>query len=195
MGEGLKNMKRFIVGVSGASGVIMSRYLLQALKELENTEVHLVVSEAAKRTWALETDIPLETLYETADFCHDNHQMTACIASGSFKTDGMIVIPCSMKTLSAIATGYAENLMVRAADVCLKEGRKVVLVPREMPLGKIHVLNMKTAADLGCVLVPPMLTFYNGPQALEDQINHVIGKILTQFGLDHQRFIPWTGAC
>ncbi len=187
-------MKRFIVGVSGASGVIMSRYLLRALKEQPNTEVHLVVSEAAKRTWALETDIPLEELYAVADFCHDNHQMAACIASGSFLTEGMIVIPCSMKTLSAIATGYAENLIGRAADVCLKEGRKVVLVPREMPLGKIHVQNMKTAADLGCALVPPMLTFYNGPHSLDDQIHHVIGKILMQFGLAHQRFMPWTGA-
>lgn len=183
---------RIVVGVSGASGVIMSYYLLKAL-QYENVEVHLIVSECAQNNWTLESKIPLERLYETADYHYENTNMSASIASGSFKTDGMIVIPCSMKTLSAIATGYAENLIVRAADVCLKEGRKVVLVPREMPLGKIHVMNMKTVSDLGCVLMAPMLTFYNEPRTLDDQIHHVIGKILMQFDLDHNQFIPWMG--
>ncbi len=184
---------RLVVGVSGASGVIMSYYLLNALRELENIEIHLVVSESAKRNWALETKVPIEKLYETADYKYDDNNMAASISSGSFKTDGMILIPCSMKSLSGIATGYAENLIVRAADVCLKEGRKVVLVPREMPLGKIHLINLKTVSDLGGVLIPPMLTFYNGPQSLDDQINHVIGKILMQFGLGHNKFVPWSG--
>lgn len=185
---------RLVVGVSGASGVIMSYYLLKALKEFEDLEIHLVVSEGAKKNWALETNILIEKLYEMADYKYENSNMAASISSGSFKTDGMILMPCSMKTLSGVATGYADNLIVRAADVCLKEGRKVVLVPREMPLGKIHLINMKTVSDLGCVLVPPMLTFYNEPQSLEDQINHVIGKVLMQFGLTHKKFIPWTGA-
>ncbi len=184
---------RLVVGVSGASGVIMSYYLLNALREFENIEIHLVVSESAKRNWALETKIPIEKLYEISDYKYDDNNMAASISSGSFKTDGMILIPCSMKSLSGIATGYAENLIVRAADVCLKEGRKVVLVPREMPLGKIHLINLKTVSDLGCVLIPPMMTFYNGAQSLEDQINHVIGKILMQFGLGHNKFVPWAG--
>ena len=109
-------------------------------------------------------------------------------------TDGMIIMPCSMKTLAGITAGYAENLTVRAADVCMKEGRKVVLVPREMPFSKLHLRNLKEAADLGCVIVPPMLTFYNGPKTLEDQINHIVGKILMQFGISHDKFVPWTGA-
>ncbi len=184
---------RLVVGVSGASGVIMSYYLLNALREFENIEIHLVVSESAKRNWALETKIPIEKLYEISDYKYDDNNMAASISSGSFKTDGMILIPCSMKSLSGIATGYAENLIVRAADVCLKEGRKVVLVPREMPLGKIHLINLKTVSDLGCVLIPPMMTFYNGAQSLDDQINHVIGKILMQFGLGHNKFVPWSG--
>lgn len=184
---------RIIVGVSGASGVIMSYYLLKALKEFENMEIHLVVSESAKKTWALEKNIPIEKLYEIADYSYEDFNMAASISSGSFITDGMVLIPCSMKTLSAVATGYAANLIGRATDVCLKEGRKVVLVPREMPLGKIHLINMKTVSDLGCILVPPMLTFYNNPQSLDDQINHVVGKILMQFGLDYKKFVPWMG--
>jgi flavin prenyltransferase len=184
---------KIIVGVSGASGVIMSYYLLKALKEQQDMEAHLVVSESAKRNWQLETKIPIEKLYEIADCNYEDQNMAAAISSGSFKTDGMILIPCSMKTLSGIATGYAANLIVRAADVCLKEGRKVVLVPREMPLGKIHLMNMKTVSDLGCVLIPPMLTFYNKPQSVDDQINHIIGKILMQFGLNHKKFVSWMG--
>ncbi len=184
---------KIIVGVSGASGVIMSYYLLKVLKEQQDVETHLVVSESAQRNWQLETDIPIEKLFEIADYNYEAYNMAATISSGSFKTDGMILIPCSMKTLSGIATGYAANLIVRAADVCLKEGRRVVLVPREMPLGKIHLINMNTVSDLGCVLIPPMLTFYNKPQSLDDQINHVIGKILMQFGLEHKKFVSWTG--
>ena len=119
--------------------------------------------------------------------------MAASISSGSFVTDGMIVVPCSMKTLSAIAAGYSANLVVRAADVCLKENRRVVLVPREMPFGKIHLRNMQTASDLGCTIIAPVLTFYNNPQTLEDQMNHIIGKILMQFGLAHKKFSALTG--
>lgn len=184
---------RLVVGVSGASGVIMSYYLLKALREHEDMEIHLVVSKGGLKNWELETNIPIEKLYELADYKYDDPNMAASISSGSFRTDGMILIPCSMKTLSAIATGYASNLIARSADVCLKEGRKVVLVPREMPLGKIHLTNMKTASEIGCTLIPPMLTFYNNPQSLDDQINHVIGKVLMQFGLTHKKFISWTG--
>lgn len=185
--------QRIIVGVSGATGVQLALYLMRALAAVEHVETHLVVSDGAKKTWELECATPIEELYELADVVHDAHNLAASISSGSYVTDGMVVMPCSMKTLSSIANGYADNLVSRAADVCLKEGRRVVLVPREMPLGKIHVRNMLSAADAGCILVPPMLTFYNGPVTIEDQINHVVGKVLRQFGIEPTKFHAWEG--
>ena len=161
---------RLIVGISGASGAVLGYHLLKALKAYPECETHLVISKGAERTFQLETDLSLLEVEALADFVHSNKNMAASIASGSFKTDGVIVIPCSMKTLSGIATGYAENLLSRAVDVCLKENRRVVLVPRELPFGKIHIKNMKEVSDLGCIIVPPVLTFYNTPQTVEDQI-------------------------
>ena len=192
MAEGVRGM-RIIVGVSGASGVEMSLSLLRALRQAE-CEVHLIVSQGAKLTWGLETDRPIEELYELADCVYTERDYAAVVASGSFVTDGMIVMPCSMKTLAGIVSGYAENLLLRAADVCLKEGRKVVLVPREMPLGKLHLRNLSAAADLGCAIVPPMLTFYNGAHTMQTQIDHVVGKVLLQFGIRSKDFKPWKGA-
>ncbi|MBQ8918991.1 MAG: UbiX family flavin prenyltransferase [Acidaminococcaceae bacterium] len=182
---------RIIVGVTGASGVIMGYYLLQALKSCPDCEIHLVASKAALVTWKYETDMPFSALTSLADAVYEEDELTALIASGTFVTDGMIVLPCSMKTLAGIVCGYAENLLLRAADVCLKENRKVVLCPREMPLGRIHLHNMELAAQYGCTVIPPMLTFYNGAQTVEDQIHHVIGKILLQFGLPYARMKPW----
>lgn len=184
---------RIIVGVSGATGVIMSCYLLKALKDIEDCETHLVVTDCGKRNWELETDLPYQLLLDQADRYYDVHNLAAAISSGSYKTDGMIILPCSMKTLAGIVSGYTDNLLVRAADVCIKENRKVVLSAREMPFSKVHLHNMLAAADLGCTIIPPMLTFYNGPRSLDDQINHVVGKILMQFGLDHKSFVPWNG--
>lgn len=185
---------RIIVGVSGATGVVMSLYLLKALKSFKDCEVHLVVSDCARKTWELETDYPFEKLVEQADYYDDVHNLAAAISSGSYQTDGMIILPCSMKTLSGVVNGFTDNLLIRAADVCMKENRKVILCTREMPLGKVHLRNMMAAADLGCTIIPPMLTFYNGPNSLDDQINHVVGKILMQFGLDYKNFVPWRGA-
>ncbi|MBR1661838.1 MAG: UbiX family flavin prenyltransferase [Acidaminococcaceae bacterium] len=182
---------RIIVGVTGASGVIMSYYLLQALKQIPDCEIHLVASKAAKATWRYETEMPFGALTSLADAVYGEEDLAAVIASGTFVTDGMIVLPCSMKTLAGIVCGYAENLLLRAADVCLKENRRVVLCPREMPLGKIHLHNMELAAQYGCTIIPPMLTFYNGAQSVEDQIHHVIGKILMQFGLAYDKMKPW----
>ena len=184
--------KRIIVGVSGASGVCMARSLLEALKK-SGYETHLVITEGARLTWGFEMSEPIDAFTSLADFVYDEAERAAVIASGSFVTDGMIVIPCSMKSLAGIVIGYADNLLLRAADVCLKEGRKVVLVPREMPLGKVHLRNLSEAADLGCAIVPPMLTFYNDPQSLDDQVDHVIGKVLLQFGIEHEEFVPWAG--
>ncbi|MBP1930120.1 UbiX family flavin prenyltransferase [Ammoniphilus resinae] len=129
--------------------------MLKALKNYPECETNLVISQGAERTFELETNLKLSEVEALADFVHNNKNMAATIASGSFKTDGMIVIPCSMKTLSGIATGYADNLLLRAVDVCLKENRRVVLVPREIPFGKVHIKNLKEVSDLGCTIVPP----------------------------------------
>ena len=184
---------RIIVGISGASGVEMGYSLLQALKASPGCETHLVITRGAKIVWKQESARPLEELSREADFQHDDEDLAAVIASGSFETAGMVVLPCSMKTLSAVASGYAAGLLVRAVDVCLKEGRKVVLCPREMPLGKIHLKNMLQAAELGCSIIPPMLTFYNNSISVAEQVDHLVGKILMQFGLRHSSFRPWQG--
>lgn len=184
---------RIIVGVTGATGVGMSYRLLQALKMTEECEIHLAVSKGAALTWDLECDRPLEELYDLADYVYEEDDLAARISSGSFVTEGMVIMPCSMKTLAGIVSGYAENLIQRSADVCLKENRRLVLVPREMPLGRIHLRNMESAAELGCVIVPPMLTFYNRPSTIEDQVDHIIGKILLQFGIRYHRFRVWNG--
>ncbi len=184
---------RLVIGISGASGVLMGYHMLKILRQFPDMELHLILSEGAIKNFECETDIAIEDVTALADYVHSNKNMAATISSGSFVTDGMIVIPCSMKTLSGIANGYAENLLIRAADVCLKEGRKVVLVPREMPLNRIHMRNMLEAYDAGCKIVPPMLTFYNGSDTLEQQMNHVIGKVLMQFGLNIKEFKAWQG--
>lgn len=185
---------RLIVGISGASGVVMGYYLLKALRQIPDMEVHVVVTEGAAKTFAYETELSVAEVTALADVVHDNTNMAASISSGSFKTNGMIIIPCSMKTAAGIAAGFATNLLLRAADVCIKEGRKVVIVPREMPLSRIHLRNIKELADCGCVIIPPVLTFYNGAQSVEKQIQHIIGKILMQFGIDYKEFVPWEGA-
>ena len=183
--------KRIIVGVSGASGVGMSLTLLKELNKA-GFEIHLVVTDGAKLTWKYEIGEPIDDLYRLADYVYSEKDYGGLIASGSFVTEGMIIIPCSMKSLAGIVSGYAENLLLRAADVCLKENRKLILVPREMPLGKVHLRNMSAAADLGCTIVPPVLTFYSGAQTMDDQIMHIVGKILMQFGIRPEEFRPWS---
>lgn len=184
---------RLIIGMSGASGSRMCLRLMRELKARSDIETHLIVTEGARITWKYEMQQDIQEVYDCADHVYDERDLAAVIASGSFLTDGMIVVPCSMKTLAGIVSGYADNLLLRAADVCLKEDRKVVLVPREMPMGKVHLRNMKDAADLGCRIVPPMLTFYNGAETLDSQIDHVIGKVLMQFGMVPDTFVPWAG--
>lgn len=184
---------RLIVGISGASGVVMGYYLLKALHQLSDVETHLVVTEGAMKNFSLETDLTMEQVISLADVVHDNKNMAASISSGSFVTDGMIIIPASMKTVSGIANGFAENLLLRAADVSLKENRKVVMIPREMPLSRIHLKNLKKCADYGCIVIPPMLTFYNESNSIEKQVNHIIGKILRQFGIQFDKFVEWRG--
>ena len=184
---------RLIVGISGASGVIMGYHMLKILKQIPKMEIHLIISEGAAKTFECETNLTIDKVTFLADIVHDNKNLAAIISSGSFKTDGMIIIPCSMKTVSGIASGFATNLLLRAADVCIKEGRKVVIVPREMPLSRIHLRNIKKAADYGCIVIPPMLTFYNDSNSIEKQLHHIFGKILMQFDIDYKEFVVWEG--
>lgn len=182
---------KIIVGVSGASGVYMSKKLIETLKAETDCQIHLVVSDSAAQTWALECDEDIQELYKLADVNYDPYDMAANISSGSFITDGMIVLPCSMKTLAGIVSGYSDNLILRAADVCLKEGRKLIVCPRETPLSKVHLRNMYEAANLGCTVIPPMLTFYSRAESMEEQINHIVGKILLQFNIVPKNFKQW----
>ena len=174
---------RLIVGISGASGVVIAVELLRKLKVIEAVETHLIITEGAALTFKHETNFDLYDIKKLADVVYDVNEMDASIASGSFLTDGMVIVPCSMKTVAGIASGYAENLLLRAADVCIKENRKLVLVPREIPFSRIHLRNMKELADNNVVILPPMLTFYNVPSTIQQQIDHIIGKILMQFNL------------
>lgn len=189
----MEKKRRIIVGLTGASGPVMGYALLQALRRQPEVEIHLVSTSGARATLAQESDLAYEELTRLAHVVHDEKNMAASISSGSFLTEGMIVIPCSMKSLAGIVSGYSDNLVLRAADVCLKEGRKVVLVPREMPFGKVHLRNLQQAAELGCSIIPPVLTFYNGADTVQAQIDHIIGKILMQFGLEHDKFHAWEG--
>ncbi|MBO4779272.1 MAG: UbiX family flavin prenyltransferase, partial [Selenomonadaceae bacterium] len=137
-----------------------------------------------------ETHFDVLEIRRLADFVYDVNQIDASLASGSFLADGMIIVPCTMKTLAGIASGYCENLLLRAADVCIKEGRKLLLVPREMPFSRIHLRNMKELADCGAIIMPPVMTFYNTPKSIDDQINHVVNKILRLFNLPDD-MIEW----
>ena len=174
---------RLIIGISGASGVIIAVELLHRLKQIENVETHLIITEGAALTFKHETNFDLYEIKQFADFVYDVNEMDASIASGSFLTDGMVIVPCSMKTVAGIASGYAENLLLRAADVCIKERRKLIIVPREIPFSRIHLRNMLELADNGVVILPPLLTFYNVPSTIQQQIDHIVGKILIQLNL------------
>jgi 4-hydroxy-3-polyprenylbenzoate decarboxylase len=181
---------RLIVGMTGASGVIIAVELLRRLREIESVETHLIITKGAELTIRDETNFDVLEIRRLADFVYDVNQIDASLASGSFLADGMIIVPCTMKTLAGIASGYCENLLLRAADVCIKEGRKLLLVPREMPFSRIHLRNMKELADCGAIIMPPVMTFYNTPKSIDDQINHVVNKILRLFNLPDD-MIEW----
>lgn len=185
--------KRIIVGMSGASGVIYGIRALMHLKDMEDVETHLVLSKGACLNIGIETDHAVKAVEAMADVVHHPENLAAAISSGSFKTDGMIVIPCSIKSLSGIVHSYADNLLTRAADVCLKEKRKLVLVVRETPLHKGHLELMVKAADLGAHLLPPIPAFYHKPRTIEDIIDQTIGKAFDYLELDHRLFHRWEG--
>ncbi len=184
---------RLIVGMSGASGVIYGIRLLEALKEESDVETHLVMSDSAKMNINLETDWSVKDVQALGDHLHSNRDISASIASGSFGTDGMIVAPCAIKTLSAITNSYADSLIVRAADVVLKECRRLVLVPRETPLHTGHCELLYRASQLGAIIAPPMPAHYIKPQTVDDLVNHHVGRILDLFGIDCGFVQRWKG--
>jgi 4-hydroxy-3-polyprenylbenzoate decarboxylase len=185
-----ESMKRLIIGISGATGVIYGIRMLQVLKETE-IETHLILTKAAKKTIHLETEFEVEYVESLADNVYDVENIGGAVASGSFVTEGMIVIPCSIKSLSAIANSFNDNLLVRAADVTLKEGRRLVLMVRETPLHKGHLQLMLRAADMGAVIFPPVPAFYHAPKTIEGIIDHTIGKILDIFKIEHRLCKRW----
>ncbi|MCL8079332.1 UbiX family flavin prenyltransferase [Enterobacter hormaechei] len=189
-------MKRLIVGISGASGAIYGVRLLQVLRDVAGVETHLVMSQAARQTLSLETDLSLRDVQALADVVHDARDIAASISSGSFKTAGMVILPCSIKTLSGIVNSFTDTLVTRAADVVLKERRPLVLCVRETPLHLGHLRLMTQAAELGAVIMPPVPAFYHRPQTLDDVINQTVNRVLDQFDIDlpEDLFTRWQGA-
>lgn len=188
-------MKKIIVGISGASGVIYGIRLLEILRALPDVQTHLVVSTAAATTISLETDFTLDEVRQLATVDYRFKDIAAAISSGSFKTDGMIVIPCSMKTMSGIAYSFTDNLLLRAADVVLKDRRKLIIVPRETPLHLGHLRTMVQLAEIGAILAPPMPAFYHRPQTIDDIINQTINRVLdlVDITLPADLFDRWQG--
>lgn len=186
--------KRVVVAISGSTGTIYGIRLLQVLKDMPGVETHLIISPAAKRTLAHETDYTIKEVEALADCLYDFRDIGAAPASGSFHTVGMIVAPCSIKTMSALAACYADNLITRAGDVTLKEGRPLIVVLRETPLHVGHLRMMLQLAEMGGIMLPPMPAFYNRPKTVDDIVNHTVGRILDRVGLPvHGLVKEWRG--
>jgi 4-hydroxy-3-polyprenylbenzoate decarboxylase len=183
---------RLIVAITGASGVVYGKRLLEVLHE-KAIEIHLVVSEAAEKVIEHELETSSKDLKKLASRVYSVNDLNAPLMSGSFQTDGMIIIPCTMKTLAGIASGYADNLILRAADVTLKERRKLIVVPRETPVSVVHLRNMLSVAKLGVAVVPAMPAYYHKPKKIDDLVDFVVGKVLDCLGLEHRLFKRWHG--
>lgn len=181
-----------LVGISGATGVIYGVELLRALKQL-GQPVHLIVSETGARTLAIETDLSLDELRGLADVTYSNKDLAAAVSGGSFRTAGMVIAPCSVKTLSGIANSFSVNLMIRAADVTLKERRPLVLLFRETPLHTGHLRLMLQAAEMGAVVMPPLPAFYTRPQTIAEIVQQTVGRALDHLGIEHQLIARWSG--
>jgi 4-hydroxy-3-polyprenylbenzoate decarboxylase len=186
-------MTVLIVGITGASGAIYGIRLLEVLSSIKNVETHLIVSEAAEGIIKHETGRRIEDVKELASFSYDIRDIGAQIASGSFKTDGMIVAPCTVKTMSAIANSYSENLLIRVGDVTIKERRQLLLLVRETPLHIGHIRNMERLCEMGAIIMPPVPAFYHKPQTIQDIVDHTVGKMLDLFGIEHTLFQRWPG--
>lgn len=184
--------RRLIVGITGASGFVYGQRLLELLRPL-NIEVHLIVSRAALLTMACETELKLADVVDLADRYHKNEDIGACIASGSYRTLGMVIAPCSMKSLAEIATGNSSSLITRAADVILKERKRLVLMARETPLTLVHLRNMLSVTEMGAIIAPPVPAFYARPESLAQMVDHTLGRVLDLFDIDVSAVRRWTG--
>lgn len=183
---------RLVVAMTGASGVVYGKRLLEILSR-ERVETLLVLTRSAERILAHELETTRQELTKLAKHVHDEDELTAPISSGSYPTDGMVITPCSMKTLAGIACGFSDNLVLRAADVTIKQGRRLILVPRETPLSPIHLENMHKLACIGVTILPAMPGFYHNPKTLEDLVDFVVGKILDELNIRHSLYRRWTG--
>lgn len=186
-------MKKVIVAITGASGSIYGIDVLKKLSQLPDVETHLVMSDWAKENIRLETEYTAEQVIAMADHVYDNHNMGAAIASGSFKVDGMVVAPASMKTVAGISVGFDDDLIIRAAGVMLKEQRKLIIVPRETPLSLIHLENLTKLAKLGVHIIPPIPSFYNHPKSIQDIVDHQSMKVIDSLGIDNNFGKRWGG--
>ena len=186
--------KRLIIGMTGATGAVYGVRMLQILKEQQSWETHLVISSAGLVNLKHELDMTRDDLYALADVTHGIHDIAATISSGGFKTEGMIIAPCSMKTLAAVAHGFGDNLISRGADVVLKERRRLVVMPRETPLHLVHIRNMGIVTEMGGIMFPPMPAFYSKTDSLIAMVNETVGRILDLFGVDVTGlYTPWNG--
>jgi 4-hydroxy-3-polyprenylbenzoate decarboxylase len=186
-------MKRIVVGITGSTGSIYGIRLLEVLGRTAGVETHLVISAPGKRTLVEETTWSVKAVEKLADVVHDNRDIGSALASGSFRTDGMVVAPCSIKTLAALANSYADTLIARSADVTLKEGRTLVVLVRETPLHAGHLRQMLTLAELGGIVLPPMPAFYHRPKTIDDIVNHTVGRVLDRLGIPNDLVPEWTG--
>ena len=187
-------ISRIIIGISGASGAPIAIELLRQLKSMPEVETYLVYTYGAKLTIAQETDMDIEQVKALADYVYDIHEVGAPPASGSFKMDAMVVVPCSMKTVAGSVSGYSDNLLLRAADVTVKEQRTLVLAARETPLSGIHLRNLYELSMLpGVRIIPPMLTFYHKPESIDDMVYHIAAKLLEPFGIEAKEYRRWNG--
>lgn len=184
--------KRIVVAMTGASGAILGVRLLEALHNC-GAETHLIISEAGKQTLAIETEYAVEQVWAMASCAYDDADLTSPLASGSFPTDGMVIIPCSVKTLAGVASGYAATLILRAADVALKERRPLIMAVREAPLSAIHLENMLRVTRAGAVIMPPVPAFYTKPQTVNDICDQFVARIMAGFALSHPKFTSWQG--
>jgi 4-hydroxy-3-polyprenylbenzoate decarboxylase len=185
--------KAVVVGITGASGAIYGIRLVEILEKTPGVDVHLVVSEWAEKTIEIETSYTLEQVLSMAHTTYGNRDLAAAVSSGSFPSEGMIIAPASMKTVAGIACGYSSNLIIRAADVMIKEQRKLIILPRETPLSAIHLENLLKLARLGVSVIPAIPGFYAQPKTIEDLVDHTVGKILDQFGIEHDLYRRWGG--
>ncbi len=185
---------RILLGINGASGVIYGIRLLQVLSGTKDVETHLIISPAGEQTIELETGFKADEIKTLASHRYRIDDISARLASGSFRHDGMIIAPCSMKTLSALAHSYADNLLTRAADVTLKERRRLVLLVRETPLSLGHLRNMVSVTEMGGIILPPVPAFYHKPQTIQEIVDHTVGKALDLFSIEHNLFTRWSGA-